>query len=131
MGFCDSFEFSSLGISADDFADVFVICLQLRLLSRLMRLENAGFSFRHVDSVLPLLSASRRMLLILGFLSCYCLLSLIMFFMYLTMLSDARSFRLCGRVLLFGRWPKFLLRHVRPIFVRLLLCLFCPRGLSD
>jgi hypothetical protein len=26
--------------------------------------------------------------------------------------------------------PKFLLRLVRPILVRLLLCLFCPKGLS-
>jgi hypothetical protein len=48
--------------------------------------------------------------------------------MYLTMLSHARSSRLCDRVLLSGRWPKLLFSHVRPIFVRLLLCLFCQRG---
>jgi hypothetical protein len=37
MGSCDSSYFSSLGVSADDFADFFVICLPLRLLSRLNR----------------------------------------------------------------------------------------------
>jgi hypothetical protein len=44
-------------------------------------------------------------------LSCYCLLLLNMFFMYLTSLSHARSFRLSGR------WSKLLLRHVRSITI--------------
>jgi hypothetical protein len=48
--------------------------------------------------------------------------------MYLTMLSHGRSFRLCGRVLLFGRWPKLLLCHIRSIFVRLLFCVCFVQG---
>jgi hypothetical protein len=88
---CDSSDFSSFRISADDFADFFVIYLPLRLLSRLIRsdwmMRVFLFGMSMVMNVLPLLWASRRMLLVLtafrlSFLGCYCLLSLIMFSMY-------------------------------------------------
>jgi hypothetical protein len=71
MGFCDSSDFSSLGVSADGFAEIFV-CLPLRLLSRLIRcvwmMRGFFFGMSMVMSVLQLLWASRRMLLVLKLL---------------------------------------------------------------
>jgi hypothetical protein len=48
MGFCDSSDFSSLGVSADDFAVFFCD------LSTPLRLDNKGLSFGHVDGDEPL-----------------------------------------------------------------------------
>jgi hypothetical protein len=51
MGFCDSSDFSSLGISANDFADFFCDLSVPQVIVPLdpVRLDDAGFSFRHVD----------------------------------------------------------------------------------
>jgi hypothetical protein len=63
MGFCDSSDFSSVGISHDDFADFFVICLPFMLLSRLIRsvwmMRVFHFGMSMVMSFLPLLWASK------------------------------------------------------------------------
>jgi hypothetical protein len=47
IGFCNSSDFSSLGISADDFADF--SAPQVIVPPDLVRLDDAGFSFRHFD----------------------------------------------------------------------------------
>jgi hypothetical protein len=85
-----------LSVSADDFADLFCdlsapqVIFPPDLVRWMMRVFLFGVSM--LISVLPLLWALRRMSFVLtafhlSFLSCYCLLSLIMFFMYLNMLG--------------------------------------------
>jgi hypothetical protein len=104
MGFCDSSDFSST-ILLIFFCDL--SALQFIVPPDPVRLDDAGFSFRHVDddeclsafmgitsnAIVPDGISLKFLKLLFPFIVDY----------VLHVFNQARSFRLCGRVLLFGR----------------------------
>jgi hypothetical protein len=113
-----------LGVSADDFAIFFcdLSAPQVIVLPDPVRLDDAGFSFRHVDGdecLADFMDITSNAIgsdgISLG-LRCYCLLLLNMFFMWKTM------------------WKSVIVRLVAKVAspsCPSLLCLFCTRSLSD
>jgi hypothetical protein len=70
MGFCESSDFSSLGVSAYDFSDYFsnVLAPPVSFTSEPDRLDHGGFSFRHLNAdacLLVFMSITSRFLRVL------------------------------------------------------------------
>jgi hypothetical protein len=117
MGFCESSDFSSLGVSAYDFSDYFsnVLAPPVSFTSEPDRLDHGGFSFRHVNAdacLLVFMSITSRFLRVL--------LPFIFHVFNLAIISSVFP----------SAWKKVIVRRVCLIFDRLQLCLLCLRALN-